>query len=332
MLKKINKFKEKQQISIQWFIILNILATAIILIIGGIKIKQDIESVHNLSRENFIQSQKATSKMSNLVNQQLPVRASVAKQKILVERFAYEFQLFVAMEDGQIGALKKTLSQMCENYKHLEAIWMKVLPETKLHELKANINMAIGVYEEAEEYELIGFGEMYRLGEDSKMAVHNLTAVMDDVEVLLNEVSNASVDNAFEESAITLNNERVLLELLLSVSQQNVYTLIFVFVFVIVFQIVFTLFYKRKLSYFYEMTKFISKKGDLSKRINLKSKDEFGYLAVSFNKMLDKLQKVTDSKIFLNSIIDSMNEMVFVLSSEGTIKSVNTTATFYLLS
>ncbi|MFQ5963504.1 MAG: PAS domain S-box protein [Candidatus Scalinduaceae bacterium] len=68
-------------------------------------------------------------------------------------------------------------------------------------------------------------------------------------------------------------------------------------------------------------------KGDLTFRIDVKSKDEFGQLAASFNKMTEGLQnsryKLISAKDYTGNIIKSMVDTLIVISPDKTIKTVN---------
>jgi PAS domain S-box-containing protein len=63
--------------------------------------------------------------------------------------------------------------------------------------------------------------------------------------------------------------------------------------------------------------------GDLSHKVQLKSRDEIGILARSFNKMIEDLEKTTVSRDYLNNIIGSMTDCLIVASLEGKINRVN---------
>jgi PAS domain S-box-containing protein len=64
-------------------------------------------------------------------------------------------------------------------------------------------------------------------------------------------------------------------------------------------------------------------KGRLDTKIGIKSKDEIGILAASFNKMTEDLKKTTVSKDYVDKIIQSMADTLIVMSPEATIKTVN---------
>jgi PAS domain S-box-containing protein len=64
-------------------------------------------------------------------------------------------------------------------------------------------------------------------------------------------------------------------------------------------------------------------KGRLDTKIGIKSKDEIGILAASFNKMTEDLKKTTVSKDYVDKIIQSMADTLIVVSPEATIKTVN---------
>lgn len=63
--------------------------------------------------------------------------------------------------------------------------------------------------------------------------------------------------------------------------------------------------------------------GNLSKRIELNTKDELAHLADTFNKMAENLSKSMVSRTYVNNIIQSMGDMLFVTNSEGEIELVN---------
>jgi len=64
-------------------------------------------------------------------------------------------------------------------------------------------------------------------------------------------------------------------------------------------------------------------KDSLDRRIVLKTGDEIEELADSFNRMLDKLQETVISKDYVNNIVDSMADILVVMSPDGKIERVN---------
>ena len=64
-------------------------------------------------------------------------------------------------------------------------------------------------------------------------------------------------------------------------------------------------------------------KGDLNYKVRLKSKDEIGQLAASFNKMTDNLRRTVVSKEYFDSILKSMVDTLIVVSPDEKIESVN---------
>ena len=67
-------------------------------------------------------------------------------------------------------------------------------------------------------------------------------------------------------------------------------------------------------------------KGDLSTRVEVKSKDEIGALAAAFNTMVEDLQKTTVSRDYVESIFRTMMDPLVVYTPEGTISTVNRAA------
>ncbi|MEA2005497.1 MAG: histidine kinase dimerization/phosphoacceptor domain -containing protein [Acidobacteriota bacterium] len=70
--------------------------------------------------------------------------------------------------------------------------------------------------------------------------------------------------------------------------------------------------------------------GDLKYKVSIKSNDEFGELAASFNKMAKDLSTTLVSKEYVDNILRSMVNSLIVTDAEGTIKTVNS-ATLDLL-
>ncbi len=63
--------------------------------------------------------------------------------------------------------------------------------------------------------------------------------------------------------------------------------------------------------------------GDLESRITVNQKGELGMLEASFNWMVDNLQNTTVSRDYVESIMNSLGEMLFVTDTEKRIRSVN---------
>ncbi|SFR63676.1 EAL domain-containing protein [Anaeromicropila populeti] len=77
----------------------------------------------------------------------------------------------------------------------------------------------------------------------------------------------------------------------------------------------------------YHATREIFYKGtDSIETVHVKTKDEIGRLATSFNLMVTKLKETTVSKLFVDNIISSMTDAVIVVSSNNTIETVNEAA------
>ncbi|MEQ9036120.1 MAG: histidine kinase dimerization/phosphoacceptor domain -containing protein [Gracilimonas sp.] len=66
--------------------------------------------------------------------------------------------------------------------------------------------------------------------------------------------------------------------------------------------------------------------GKLDERIEVTSKDEIGELAQAFNSMAAGLQKKTVSKAYVDNIIESIQEALFVTDNNGTLIRVNSAA------
>lgn len=65
--------------------------------------------------------------------------------------------------------------------------------------------------------------------------------------------------------------------------------------------------------------------GNLDQRIKLRSKDELSRLADTFNQMAENLSKSMVSRSYVNNIIQSMGDMLFVTDDRGTIQMSNKT-------
>ncbi|MEX2602739.1 MAG: histidine kinase dimerization/phosphoacceptor domain -containing protein, partial [Gracilimonas sp.] len=66
--------------------------------------------------------------------------------------------------------------------------------------------------------------------------------------------------------------------------------------------------------------------GKLDERIKVKSNDEIGELANAFNSMAANLQKKTVSKAYLDNIIESIQEALFVVDNDGILLFANSSA------
>ncbi len=63
--------------------------------------------------------------------------------------------------------------------------------------------------------------------------------------------------------------------------------------------------------------------GELEEPIEITVQDEIGQLAVAFNDMTEKLRSTTVSREYMEKLIDSMNDVLIVISPEGVVQSVN---------
>ncbi|MDU0457660.1 MAG: ATP-binding protein [Geobacteraceae bacterium] len=63
--------------------------------------------------------------------------------------------------------------------------------------------------------------------------------------------------------------------------------------------------------------------GKLDKPIPITSMDEIGELAAAFNNMTERLRSTTVSREYMEKMIDSMNDVLIVISPEGVVQSVN---------
>jgi PAS domain S-box-containing protein len=63
--------------------------------------------------------------------------------------------------------------------------------------------------------------------------------------------------------------------------------------------------------------------GDLDQRVKVESKDEFSYVAKAFNTMAENLQKQTISSTYLDNLMESINEGIFVIDNDGVLRRLN---------
>jgi PAS domain S-box-containing protein len=63
--------------------------------------------------------------------------------------------------------------------------------------------------------------------------------------------------------------------------------------------------------------------GELNGALSVNSHDEIGQLAAAFNAMTERLSATTVSREYMEKLIDSMDDMLIVISPEGVIQSVN---------
>ncbi|MBO6620247.1 MAG: HAMP domain-containing protein [Balneola sp.] len=63
--------------------------------------------------------------------------------------------------------------------------------------------------------------------------------------------------------------------------------------------------------------------GDLDQRVEVGSKDEFSYVAKAFNTMAENLQEQTISSTYLDNLMESISEGIFVIDNNGILKRLN---------
>ncbi len=74
-----------------------------------------------------------------------------------------------------------------------------------------------------------------------------------------------------------------------------------------------------------ELTVSVNKigQGDLKHRTSLNSGDEFGYVGGAINNMAENLEKQTISSSYLDNVMESISEGIFVVDEEGNVKRLN---------
>lgn len=311
---------------IHWIMGLIICITALIVLGGVIAVSLDIRRAQDWSNRNLTELTRAAQQTETLFSRQLPLRKLVEEQRRLVDRFAYEFDLFVAREEPDISALSTALSQMVDHYKRLEKNQGPDMPAAILSPLKANINMAIGIFEEASEFNRVGFGELYRLAEDSKGAVHSLLTAMNQLEDILDQVFIEASDQVNQSVVSTADTAHTMATALENISERNQWILWTILITTIYSQVLLFSLLKKRLSDFSRLIQQISGHSDLSQRIPSSPRDDLGKLATSFNEMLTTLEQTTMSRSYLDNIIESMDDAVLVLSPDGAIEKANTHA------
>lgn len=63
--------------------------------------------------------------------------------------------------------------------------------------------------------------------------------------------------------------------------------------------------------------------GDLDQRVKIGGKDEFSYVAKVFNTMAENLQEQTISSTYLDNLMESISEGIFVIDNNGILKRLN---------
>jgi PAS domain S-box-containing protein len=64
-------------------------------------------------------------------------------------------------------------------------------------------------------------------------------------------------------------------------------------------------------------------RGGLDKVLKIDTLDEIGQLAAAFNRMTESLRQTTVSREFMEKLIDTMNDVLVVMSPDGVVRSVN---------
>lgn len=315
-----------QRVPMHWFMFLSICVTGIVILGGIVAISDDQKLALEWGSQSLEELNRSAGRVDRLLSRQIPIRKEVEQQRILVNRFAYEFDLFVAREEPDISALENALNQMVASYRGLEKHAGVELEPALLRPLKENINMAIGIFEEAAEFERVGFGEIYRLAEESKEAVANLISAMSRLERVLDMKVVTTSDQVNLDIKATTANARHMLGELDRISFRNQATLWAILIILLSFQALFLYLFKKRISDFSRLTGDISRHKDLSLRIFEGPDDDLGRLAQSFNRMMDSLEQTSRSMAFLDGIIESMDDAVLVLSPDGIIEQANSHA------
>lgn len=63
--------------------------------------------------------------------------------------------------------------------------------------------------------------------------------------------------------------------------------------------------------------------GNLDQRIEIKSIDEFSYVAEAFNTMAENLEQQTISSTYLDNLMESISESIFVIDNDGILRRLN---------
>lgn len=63
--------------------------------------------------------------------------------------------------------------------------------------------------------------------------------------------------------------------------------------------------------------------GNLSQRVEVQSIDEFSFVADAFNTMAENLEQQTISSTYLDNVMESISESIFVIDNEGILKRLN---------
>lgn len=63
--------------------------------------------------------------------------------------------------------------------------------------------------------------------------------------------------------------------------------------------------------------------GEQNEPITISARDEIGQLAIAFNDMTEKLRSTTVSREYMEKLIDSMNDVLIVITPDGVVQSVN---------
>lgn len=67
-------------------------------------------------------------------------------------------------------------------------------------------------------------------------------------------------------------------------------------------------------------------RGELDSNLSVNRNDEIGQLSQEFNAMVEKLRKITVSHDYVDGILESMNDSVWVISDQGIVQKANTGA------
>jgi PAS domain S-box-containing protein len=242
--------------------------------------------------------------MGTSVHSAYKIRISFGAEVRAIEEY---FNGYSTREEAE-EEIKENKEIIATHLKRLEEE-VSMLPENTLPVLKSLI-----------EKETISMEKLFILKlngklESGKLEMKRFDQYVEDIDDISNRIHIhlSNLNNKWIENSRTL-------------AQQFIFISIILAIVLCLFAIIASILFSRTISNpILKLTKAskILGSGNLSARVNIQSKDEIGELANAFNQMIDNLQNITVSKQYVDNIITSMSDILIVLETNGTIKTVN---------
>lgn len=285
--------KKKNPWSIQRLLQLNMMMIMGILCLAIAMIYLNIQEGRKSNLDNLEQAEHSATQTNELVSRQLPLRRLVAQQRLGVQRFFYELELFLEEEEREFDQVQGTVEQLMTRQKAISDTWVQNLNPKLFQNVQANMISIQDITQEISEAIINNPNEIRQIASDSEDVIAGLINIMDQIDQRLDQVSIEVGDSVLKDSQSTAKNVEGLDGLLGKMLQNTFWGMGFLVFLIFGFQIVFLMMLRKRLAVPVRITNQLAK-GDLNIQFDTPSKDEIGQLLNAMRKMLEAMQLKAD--------------------------------------